>query len=576
VMFWKPKKSAQYGKAFPFPFSWAFVVFAGLSGMLLWMEGSKYYDVFRSRNWERVSCRITMNEVESRERSSGVEYRPSISYSYSFGGRNYSNGRIKLTDSPWQKDYSEVAEVCAKYPVGSVKTCSVNPVAPEEATLERSVNSFPPIVIFPLIIWAVYERVALALWWRGRKTRQKRGSGSKLLSDDILGTKAGRAEGWMAFGTGAGSLTLLAAIWIVPMRRSMEARSWNSAPCVILRSEVRTETQHQGQSFSAEVLFGYEVEGKHLESSRLDLGSDMSMSYSAVKERLAAYPAGSTNVCFYNPVNPREAVLQRGSTPDFFLSAFGTALLGMSGFLGLQSRVTRARGASPTGLPRVRKVKGEREQAFFSARKEALLVMAGCAVGMLIGAYIGARLLTYVIRSIRDLTVELLPLLYFLLCTGGVGWCARTAFRSLDKLRFPTPKLELAPRVLMIGGPFVLRWTFDRRPRGVRSLKLVLLGREMVVYTKIEPTLHGPGEQAKTKKAVTQTINLVEKTDPQELAGEVRAEIPEDAMHTLRAARALYTWILKLEEQLESGKKIEHEFEVIVLPASIPQQRTKL
>jgi len=103
-------------------------------------------------------------------------------------------------------------------------------------------------------------------------------------------------------------------------------------------------------------------------------------------------------------------------------------------------------------------------------------------------------------------------------------------------------------------------------------LKLVLLGREMVSYSRIEPTMHGPGEQTKTEKSITREVALVERTEELQ-TGEVHAAIPADAMHTLRAARALYTWVLKLEQGLNSGKRLEHEFEVLVLPPSAPKQR---
>jgi len=458
-MFWKPKKAESFANGFPFPFSFAFFVFAGLAGMLLWMEASKFYNAFRSRKWESTTCRITLSEVESRERNSGVQYRPSIAYRYSFRGTNYTSARIRLADWPWLKDYSSASETCAKYPVGGVNRCFVNPSAPDEAILDRGINTFPPIIIFPLVIWAIYERLALTLWWKNRRSRSRRGTRPHLVSDDIPGTKAGRAEAWLALGTGAGSVALLSAIWIVPLKKTVEARSWHSASCVVLRSEVRTQLHHQGQSFEADVLFSYRVNGVPYESSRLDLSSDMSMSYSAVKERLALYPAGSTNICFYNPANPREAVLRRSSSADFFFSVFGTALLAISGFVAFQSRVTRARGASPTGLPRI-PARG-RPRVVFSAKKEALLIFAGCLVGILASGFVGARLLTQVIRSIRDFTVELLPLLYFMVCTGGVAWCARKAWSAFDKLRFSTPRLELTPGLLVMGEPFTLGLEFQ-------------------------------------------------------------------------------------------------------------------
>ena len=113
-------------------------------------------------------------------------------------------------------------------------------------------------------------------------------------------------------------LILVAAIYKTLQVRA--AREWPSTPgkVVISNSEVREvkvldserESGHRlEQRNFANIVYKYSVSGQTLSNNRVSIGEDRGNLQ--VAETIAKYPAGADVIVYYNPLHPREAVLER-------------------------------------------------------------------------------------------------------------------------------------------------------------------------------------------------------------------------------------------------------------------------
>jgi hypothetical protein len=94
--------------------------------------------------------------------------------------------------------------------------------------------------------------------------------------------------------------------------RALGQRSWRKTPCTIITSVV--QERGDGESpYAFSISYRYECGGKTHNSSAYKRGYSGSSTYSAARDLVQKYAAGRATVCYVNPANPDEAVLQRDS-----------------------------------------------------------------------------------------------------------------------------------------------------------------------------------------------------------------------------------------------------------------------
>jgi len=128
--------------------------------------------------------------------------------------------------------------------------------------------------------------------------------------DKLIG--AGFFAVFAAFGIGFGYL----AGWPA-LRDVIGARRWTPVPCEIVSSGVRTNSDSDGQTYSVDVRFSYDYEGRHYTSDRYQL-TRMSQggigAHNRIQRTVAALPAGLNTTCWLDPARPDRAVIDRGMT----------------------------------------------------------------------------------------------------------------------------------------------------------------------------------------------------------------------------------------------------------------------
>lgn len=109
-----------------------------------------------------------------------------------------------------------------------------------------------------------------------------------------------------------------------PLLRLREARGWNPVPCVIVSSSLRAgikkdpddkETMH----YRPEVVFEYSFGEKEFRSDRYNFRTGQSTNAGDEGAIVNRYPVGLKTVCYVNPTDPSEAVLDRSYSPKLLV-----------------------------------------------------------------------------------------------------------------------------------------------------------------------------------------------------------------------------------------------------------------
>ncbi|HEY2585765.1 MAG TPA: DUF3592 domain-containing protein [Tepidisphaeraceae bacterium] len=134
----------------------------------------------------------------------------------------------------------------------------------------------------------------------------------------------------------------LVLLWTESLRPVLRARAvatgWDKVPCTILDSTV-TEHPETGSgedrtTYSVEVRYRYTVSGRTYESSRLNVFPPFAGSRPEKQAIANRYPPGSTAVCYVNPADPTDAVLESGLNRSPWLLAFPLVFV-LVGLIGL-------------------------------------------------------------------------------------------------------------------------------------------------------------------------------------------------------------------------------------------------
>src|SRR5262245_35422989 len=140
---------------------------------------------------------------------------------------------------------------------------------------------------------------------------------------------------------------------IVKLRQQKIASKWPQTSGQVVQSkiEAREKRNMDGGTTTGNyplVVYEYEIEGKKYTCKKISVGEEAADFM--VQETIAKYPVGMTVPVYYNPANPREAVLERdlptgfgkglGCIILFFVIVAAFLILGENGVEDWLTRVT--------------------------------------------------------------------------------------------------------------------------------------------------------------------------------------------------------------------------------------------
>jgi hypothetical protein len=505
--------------------------------------------------WQATPATVIASSVED----SGDDenpYRWSLSYRYSFEGRDYIGSQPSLTPRT-SANYDEVQRKVIAHPTGSTLRCWVNPKWPDESVVERRSPLYLLFALLPLL-FVVIGGGGLYFLWRGEKPEPETVSISKKAREAKGAYFMPIVLGLIFVAVGGG---LFIAIGVVPAVRLVRAASWIETPCTILSSTVRSYSSDDGTTYKADILYEYQAESLVLRSNRYDFANFSSSGYEAKREIVDRYQPGSRSVCYVDPDDPTWAVLNRDFRPAYLVGLFPLVFLlvgaGVArwGFSQRREKAARMVGGTQT--------EAEHEIADGPTLLEPKQSRSTKILGSIIFAVIWNGVLGIFLYNLISewmqgdrqwfLAFFLVPFVIV-----GLGAIVMVVYFSLAALN-PRPRVTLSAPAPRLGQQLGVRWLFEGRPKRIRTLSISLEGREEATYQR--------GTDTHTDREVFARLSVVQTEAEYQIAqGDTELTIPDDTMHSFDGDNNKIVWSIVVKGDVPRWPDIDAEFPLTVRP----------
>jgi hypothetical protein len=326
----------------------AFIVLIGLIGA--W---NNYKNAKASESWPSINGSIISSMVKTdlgKSDDDEPRYTASITYKYTIDGIEYTGERISFSAGTFLQK-GKAKSLVLRYPKGKKVKVYYDPKRLQEAVLERgkSSNMNLPIVI-GIFVFFVCPVSILQVLRKKKKTGVYQQPGT-ISSDSTLSTdtnvkgyssvpvtpskttiKTQKSLMFIAIAMIAGGIFLI--VWgSNELKGAYQSRSWPSTQGKITSSYIKKQvnkkssTNRTTTSFSAKVHYRYMVGGKTYSGDMICFGGTYSGGKRSLAKKVAdSYPKGKKVTVYYNPENPKEAVLKTGFSWTTFMVFIGGLL----------------------------------------------------------------------------------------------------------------------------------------------------------------------------------------------------------------------------------------------------------
>jgi len=514
------------------------------------------------RSWRKTPCTIVTSEVQ--ERGDGESpYAFIISYRYSYGGKTHSGSVYKRGYSA-SSTYSAAQDLVQRYPVGQATVCYVSPANADEAVLKRDSILIGLVALFPLIFIAVGAGGIYFLW------RKPLPAQARPIAPIAVGAKGksryAPAVFFAVFAIAGGAM--LYPLGIRPIAQTLDAESWASTPCKVLRAEVRSQDSDDGTTYSVYILYQYEFGGRTYKADRYDFVGGSSSGYEGKARVVARYQSAVKPICYVNPKNPSQAVLKRGFHAKLLLALLPLPFL-LVGVGGLVYTV-RGKGREASRLAVLTERVPDRRVDSLSVLRAgdagpAVLRPRFSAPGKLVGAVVIAVFWNGIISIFVSGAGSFEKIFLLPFIAIGVGLIGLVIYQFLALFN-PRPALELSPAVIPVGGTAALRWSFAGQVSRITELAVTLRGIEEAKYRK--------GTSTCTDKNTFCEMELYRTSNLAEIAsGQVGLVLPGDTMHSFKADNNKIIWSIEIRGDIKRWPDVKESFEIEVMPADGRQNR---
>jgi hypothetical protein len=544
------------------------MVFLGMGSLFAYFIARGFFGSLKTYGWKPAECRIVESRAVEDGSKGGSRFRFDVLYRYDFGGREYES-RVYRPGYTGSDQISETERLAARYSPGSRAQCYVNPSSPDKACLVRPSLWVGAFILLPLVFILVGGG-GLVLLWRGGRPAEA-AAPPKAISEKAVST--GKATGCLIaflsifFFAGLGT----SLFFIRPAWKNIAARNWPEVPCVVLSSDMRSHSGNKGSTYSVDILYQYEVGGRTYRSNQYHFMGGSSGGYDAKAAVVAQNPPGTRRLCYVNPADPTDAVLQRSFgkeymvaiVPAVFMAAgLGGILLVLRGARKQRSTLAAATTAAQSGGRFVEAEEGEEPE-----ESGPVVLKPPSALGKLFGmiflaAFWNGIVSVFFWQMLKGwksgsapvgLTIFLIPfVLIGLAFIIGIGYCFLALFN-------PRPRLTLSRRRIPLGGSATLDWSFLGSASRISRVLVRVEGREECRYRR--------GTTTYTDKNVFATIPVFDAPgEAGARAGNASFTIPAGAMHSFSAPDNKIIWTLKFTGEIPKWPDVSEDFELDVRP----------
>lgn len=536
-----------------------FLVFLGFGLVFSYFIGRGVLASIAMRGWARVPCEILESVAE--HGSDAGSHRFVVRYRYDWQGRALEGDRYRPNYTGGD-DAGEAERLAARHPAGSVAECLVDPAQPESSALEPTPLVEGLFLLLPLAFVAVGAGGIVFVWRFGQGSTRE----AVRRSISQAATRQASTRGWLIPFFSLFVLIGLALGYFLlwrPLARVAAARSWTPLPCAVESSAVRSHAGDDSTTYSVDIVYRYELDGRTYRGNRYDFLGGSSSGYDAKQRVVDAHPPGSTVTCYADPADPTSSVLRRDWSPKYLLGLFSLAFLG-GGVFGLWWTFSSNRRAPSTaalgaGARRPEAPTGPSGPVTLKPTSGPLARTLGTIFVALFWNGITGLFLAQVVEGWRSgngdvfLTLFLTPFVLI-----GLALLAAVPHQLLASTN-PRPRLELASGRPRLGEIDRLDWSFRGSVTRLTSFRIRLEGREEATYRR--------GTTTSTDRHVFHSEVLFEARHAMAIErGSLAFQIPAGTMHSFAAPNNRVVWAIKLEGEIPRWPDLGEEYALEVLP----------
>jgi hypothetical protein len=555
-----------------------FSIFA-LVGILVGLGlGYAVYQSIEPHFWTQTPCTI----IESRRAEAGVEPDRAkdfvIRYRYQVDGRDHTSDQF-TTGIKESLSTSKIERLLLTHPPGSSSQCYVNPKNPNEAVLQRGALWFVAFLLLPGAFLAVGVGGLIALL-RPKKPAGRTATTSRASSG--IGSRIGALVLSLLLTLAGGGLAYFLGIRSVLTWN--DARTWPATPCDIISSRVGVHSssdRNSSATYSTDIVYRYYVNGREYRSDRVAIFGGSSSGRSGKDAVVAQYSAGTQAVCYVNPKDPLDALLNRDLS-WLILFALIPALFFLGGVSGLFNNLrslVRASGTvssilpgMPPTLPGAAPTLPGAVPAPPSATGGGSIILTPSAspiakfVGSLFFALVWNGITSiFVIRAVKswlggspEIFLSLVITPFALVGLAIIVLCGMTFLNLFN----PRVALAVNSQSIPLGGTLEIRWNFRGAVSRLRRFRIVLEGREEARYRR--------GTSNYVDRETFASLVVVETENPQRIGdGHVQFVVPDSLMHTWNGGDNQIVWQLKVAGEIPFYPDVDEDFTFTILPRAL-------
>jgi hypothetical protein len=557
------------GLGFRLTLTLLFLFFVAFSVVFGIRNGTKAYENTRTFLWDETRCLILSSSVEQRR----DDFCFKVEYRYGAGGRTHVS-TLYSPDYGGSADYRSAARLSKRYRPESPAVCYVDPSDPSQAVLAHGSPWVALMMIFPLIFGTIGAGGLYFLWRGAARARKSDPQSTRVESISEAGDKKrGVALMYALFALFlvVGSVGFY-FIGLQPAIRILLARDWIRTPCVVIDARVRSNTGSNSKTYRINILYSYKFKGKRYKSNQYNFVRGSTAEHDRKTAIVKRHPPGTLTVCWVNPDNPSDAVLDRSPSLEmlFGLVPLLFACIGGGGILYLTRERRRERGSipgptrgSPTipygAEPSVRVADRELTDGplTLEVKKSRIWNVGFAVIIALIWNGVVSVFVRQAVQSWREgcpewfLMVFLIPFVLI-----GIGTIVNVPYRILAFFS-PRPVLILGRGTPRLGERTELTWKIVPRARAVKLLEIEVKGREEAECAESEST----------ETNVFAGIPVARTNQHAEMMnGYATLEIPADSMHSFKSENNRIIWSIRVKGEIKFRPDIDDEFEITVRP----------
>ena len=364
-----------------------------------------------------------------------------------------------------------------------------------------------------------------------------------------------------------------------PVSRVLAAKHWLQTRCTVISSRVQRHSSGDGTTYSVDILYAYEVNGKEYRSNRYNFMMGASSGYKSKAAVVRRHSPGTTTVCFVNPADPADAVLNRAFSGTMWFGLFplvfvavggggmlfalrkpkaGSALGGLT--TGSRAQALRfARSATTTSLPL--ETSGPLVLKPAASRLAGTIffgIFAAIWNGFVFFALLGSSGL---FRRGRTDGFDLFPLLFMIPFVGvGLFLIVLVIYQILGLFN-PKAEITVNPGTPALGQALAVAWRLTGRVHALQNLAILLEAREEATYRR--------GTTTHTDKKPFLTLDVTEAANPVDMrSGQKDVALPNGTMPSFKSPNNGIVWTIQVRGKIPWWPDLKEEFELHVRPTA--------